>query len=133
MQALTLTLCLTTGGPSSTYTAVTDASGFFTVSVAGLAPGVYNWRDKGFRSLAEGSTLTLTGGNVSQEMGAQKGGDANNDNFVRATDFTVLKATYGTGGTDLPADFDNTGIVGVGDFNILKINFGLGGALVTCP
>src|SRR5204863_198166 len=79
MQPLTLTLCSATGGPTSTYPVTTDASGYFLVTVTGLAPGNYNWREKGYRALANGGTLALTGSNQQIEMGAQRGGDANND------------------------------------------------------
>ncbi len=136
-QTLTLSICLASGGPTSIYNATTDTSGFFTVSVEGLTPGVYNWRDKGFRSLANGGTLTLTGGDTSQEMGAQRGGDANNDNLVSSTDFNTLRGTFGKTngdpGYDAHADFDNNNSVGSTDFNIQRPNFGILGAPVTCP
>jgi len=132
MQPLTLTLCPTSGGSTSTYIANTNASGYFTADVATLITGTYNWREKGTRSLANGGTLTLTRGNQQSEMGVQRGGDADNDNVVGASDFNVLKATFNSV-TNLRADFNNDGLVGVTDFNILKINFGQGGAPVTCP
>ena len=132
MQPLTLTLCSTSGGPTSTYIANTNASGYFTVDVASLISGTYNWREKGSRSLANGGTLTLTGGNQQAEMGVQRGGDADNDNVVGAADFSVLRATFNSV-TDLRADFNNDGLVGVTDFAILKSNFGQGGAPITCP
>jgi hypothetical protein len=37
----------------------TDASGSFTVPVAGLAQGMYNWRVKGPKYLANAGTLLL--------------------------------------------------------------------------
>src|SRR5439155_11242937 len=125
----------TSGGPTSTYIANTNASGYFTVDVASLisvTTGTYNWREKGSRSLANGGTLILTGGNQQAEMGVQAGGDADNDNVVGASDFNVLKATFNSV-TDLRADFNNDGITNIQDFAILKVNFGQGGAPVTCP
>ena len=61
-----------------------------------------------------------------------KTGDCNNDNFIRATDFNVLKNTFGKGngdpGYDNRADFTGDLQVTIQDFNLLKLNFGLGGA-----
>ena len=130
-------MCLATGGPTQTYAVVTDASGFFTVSVTSLISGTYNWREKGFRTLANSGTLVLAGGNTSQEMGAQRGGDATNDNLVSAPDFNALKTSFGKSpgdpGYDVRTDFDNSGPVGASDFNILKGTFGQAGAAVICP
>ena len=39
----------------------TDASGYFTVSVDGLASGTYNYRVKGPKFLAKAGTVTLNG------------------------------------------------------------------------
>src|SRR4029078_6517544 len=94
MQPLTLTLCSTSAGSTSTYVANTNASGYFTADVASLITGTYNWREKGTRPLANGGTLTLTGGNQQAEMGVQRGGDADNDNVVGALDFSVLRTTF---------------------------------------
>lgn len=132
MQPLTLTLCSAAGGSISTYVANTNASGYFTVDVASLIPGTYNWREKGTRSLANGGTLTLTGGNQNAEMGAQRGGDADNDNVVGTADFNVVKATFNSV-TDLRADFNNDGVTGIQDFTVLKGNFGQAGYAPTCP
>ena len=131
MQPLTLKLCSTAGGSTSTYPSTTDASGYFTVNVASLIPGIYNWREKGPKSLANGGTLTLTGNNQPAEMGVQNGGDANNDNVVGVPDFGILKSTFGTT-SDLRADFNNDGLVGILDFNILKSTFGTAGAATNC-
>jgi len=132
MRPLTLMLCPTSGGSTSTYIATTDASGYFTVDVASLITGTYNWREKGSRSLANGGTLTLTGGNQQVEMGVQRGGDANNDNVAASADFSILKATFNSL-TDLRADFNNDGVTNIQDFAILKSTFGQAGAPVTCP
>lgn len=122
----------------------TDASGFFTVSVAGLANGAYNWRVKsaqvgatpqaynpGF--LAVSGTLALAGAPVtSQEMGLQKAGDADNNKVVNSSDFNLLKGSFGktTGdpGYGNRADFTGDTVVNASDFNALKGNFGFGGA-----
>jgi hypothetical protein len=136
-QTITLSICLVSGGPTSTFNTATDTTGFFTLSLGTLPSGTYNWRDKGFRSLANGGTLVLASGDISQEMGAQRGGDATNDNLVTTLDFNILKGTFGKGlgdpGYDGRADFDNSTTVNTSDFNFQKTNFGQGGAPVTCP
>ena len=45
--------------PSKATRLTTDASGSFTVPVAGLAQGMYNWRVKGPKYLANAGTLLL--------------------------------------------------------------------------
>ncbi|MFL5735575.1 MAG: dockerin type I domain-containing protein, partial [Chloroflexia bacterium] len=136
MQPLTLTLCSTSAGSTTSVIAIatTSASGTFTMDVASLIGGTYNWREKGSRSLANGGTLTLTagGGNQQAEMGVQKGGDADNDNVVGVADFSILRATFNTG-SDLRADFNNDGVTNAQDFSILRSSFGQGGAAVACP
>lgn len=126
-QPITLTLKL--GEAEVNYPVqTTDASGFFTVSVAGLANGTYDWRVKGTRHLATAGTVSLTGAaQTNVEMGTQLAGDANNSNSVNSTDFSILRATFGSTG-DLRADFNNDGVVNTTDFNIMRGNFGFGGA-----
>src|SRR5205085_4696379 len=94
---ITLTLRSKDGGPYIDYPSQdTDASGFFTVPVAGLANGEYLWRAKGPKFLANSGTLTLTGAPLIQvEMGLMRTGDANNDNFVNVADFNILKIGFG--------------------------------------
>ena len=130
----TLTLCVD-GAPSS-YTAITDASGFFTITT-GLSDGSYDWRFKGRKWLATAGTLTLSGGATNQEMGTQRAGDANNTNLVDAQDFAILKAAFGKQegqfGYDERADFNNNGAVNSSDLTLLKSNFGQAGAPANCP
>ena len=127
---VTMTLRLASGGPDNEYSATTDASGFFTVTAP--APGTYNWRVKNPRALANAGSVTLVSGANSKEMGLLLAGDANNDNVVNATDFSILKGTFGKGlgdpGYDPRADFTGDNVVNVADFNALKNNFGIGGA-----
>src|SRR5207249_125946 len=104
---ITLTLRPSGGGGATQYTGLTtDSSGFFTVTVDGLS-GSYNWRVKSAQPdptpaannpgwLAVTGTVSLPGtGTTQQEMGLQLAGDANNDNVVSASDFTLLKSTFG--------------------------------------
>jgi len=65
-------------------------------------------------------------------MGLQKAGDADNNNVVNASDFTILKNTFGKSsgqlGYDDRADFNGDLVVNSGDFTLLKGNFGIAGA-----
>jgi Dockerin type I domain len=123
---------------------VTDASGFFTVTVTALPTGMYNWRVKSTQPLptptdnnpgwlAVSGTLTLAGAPVTQqEMGLQLSGDVDNNNVVASIDFTLLKNAFGKSlgqpGYDNRADIDGSQVIGAVDFTALKANFGLGGA-----
>ena len=78
------------------------------------------------------TAVLLSGGLVTQkEMGAQPSGDANNSNNTNATDFTILKNSfgkaYGQVGYDARADFNNNDVVNTTDFTLLKGTFGQGG------
>src|SRR5207249_323971 len=90
---ITLTLRLLSGGPDNEYSTTTDVSGFFTVTAPG--PGTYNWRVKNPQTLANAGSVTLANGANSREMGLLLAGDANNDNVVNATDFSIMKNTFG--------------------------------------
>ncbi len=134
MLPISLTLRLTTGGPYIDYPLqTTDASGQFTVSVAGLPNGTYNWRAKGPQFLANAGTITLTGNPVTNlEAGLLRTGDANGDNIVNVSDFNVLRDSFGTicggAGYDGRADFTGDCSVNIQDFNLMKRNFGFSGA-----
>ncbi len=95
VQPVSLTLMM--GGTQIDYpTQNTDASGFFTVSVDGLASGTYNWRAKDPKFLANAGTVTLTGAPTTQlEIGTLIAGDANNDNIKDAIDYSIVKANFG--------------------------------------
>lgn len=139
LQQLPITLTLKSGGSEVNYATLnTDASGFFTVSVAGLANGTYSWRVKGPKYLANGGTVSLAGATrVNVEMGLMRAGDANNDNLVNASDFNILRGTFGRSlgeaGYDARADFTGDNVVNASDFNQLRGNFGVGGAPPSHP
>lgn len=151
---ITMTLRPSGGGTAAEYTGLTsDASGFFTVSVGSLPNGSYNWRVKDPKYLANGGTVELTGSQVGKlkgsdinlptfqlsnlptvalEMGLMKAGDCDNNNVVNATDFSILKTSFGKSvgdpGYDDRADLTGDQVVNVTDFNYLRNNFGIGGA-----
>ncbi|MFL5733617.1 MAG: dockerin type I domain-containing protein, partial [Chloroflexia bacterium] len=134
LQQVPITLTLKSGTTEIDYPAqTTDASGYFTASLSGLPNGVYNWRVKGTKWLANSGTLTLSGGSVTQqELGLLRAGDCNNDNVVSAPDFPILKGSFGhtegQPGYDARADFTGDNIVSAPDFTLLKANFGQSGA-----
>jgi hypothetical protein len=110
----------------------TNAGGYFTVSVASLLNGTYEWRVKGAQHLANADNVSLAGASsTSIEMGLMRAGDANNDNTVDVLDFNILKGTFGLSlsnpGYDASADFTGDNVVDVLDFNLLKGNFGQSG------
>jgi hypothetical protein len=130
------------GRPEIDYPSqTTDASGFFTVSVTGLLGGTYAWRAKGFYTpaqagpafLANAGVLTLTGAPVANaEMGLMRAGDADNDNTVNVTDYTILRSQFGhqrcPPTCDYRSDFNGDGLFTIIDFTLLKSNFGQSGA-----
>jgi hypothetical protein len=119
-------------------TITTDASGYFTVSVAGLPSGTYDWRVKGPQYLATSGTVTLNGAAVThQEMGLQLVGDANNSNHVDVVDFNLLKISFGRGqgdpGYDPRTDFNGDNRTDSSDFLWVKINFSFVGSPPLVP
>jgi len=127
-------LCV--GGVPSINDTVTDASGFFTLTTS-LPNGTYPWGVKGDLNLANTGTLTISGPSTPVEMGLLRAGDSNNTNVDNASDFTILRATFGKSlgqsGYDPRGDFNRDTTVSVTDFTLLKSNFGQSGASLNCP
>jgi hypothetical protein len=146
---LPISLTLMSGATEVNYPSQnTDASGFFTVAVDGLANGTYNWRVKGPNGgpggnttagvLANAGTVTLSGAPTTQvEMGTLRAGDANNDNINDTIDSAIFRPTFGRAcgalEFDARADFNNDCTVNLTDFNTLKNNFGFLGAPPDSP
>jgi hypothetical protein len=134
LQALPISLTLKLGATEVNYPShPTDASGFFTETIGGLAPGTYNWRVKGPQYLANSGTVALTGApSQALETGLLRVGDANNDNLVDVLDFGVLRPTFGKSlgepGYDVHAEFNGDNTVDVSDFSLLRSNYGAVGA-----
>ena len=130
---LPITLTLKMGATVANYPdRVTDANGVFTVPVGTLPNGVYTWWVKGPRWLAASGSVTLSGAPVTQqEMGLQRAGDVDNNNLVDATDFTLLRGTFGPvcgqPVYDDRADFTSDCLVDITDFTLQRANFGLAG------
>ena len=134
LQQLPVSLTLKSGAVEVDYPArTTDASGYFTVPVSGVQAGIYGWRAKSGKYLANSGSVTLAGAPVTnQEMDPMRAGDANNDNLVDVHDFNVMRLTYGKAigdpGYDDRADFTGDQIVNLFDTNLLKTNFATTGA-----
>jgi hypothetical protein len=116
----------------------TDASGYFTVPVNTLLPGMYDWRVKGPKYLANAGLVALMGlPQTNQEMGLMRAGDCNNDNVVNATDFNILRNSFGKAvgdpGYDARADLNGDQVVNASDFSLLRNNFGFAGAPPLAP
>lgn len=132
LQQLPISLTLRSGANYADYpSTTTDASGFFTVSVASLPKSTYVWRAKGPQYLANSGTVDLLGGTTQAEMGLMRTGDANNDNVVNGVDFVMLRATIGKAcgnpGYDSRADFNGDCVINGVDFTLMKNNYGQGG------
>jgi hypothetical protein len=120
------------------YSGTTDAHGVFTATLDNPPAGVYQWRVKGSKYLANSGTVTLSGAIITPlEVGMLRVGDADNNNTVNVADFNITKITFGKGvgdpGYDDRADFDGNRIINVADFSLLKNTFGQGGAPPIIP
>ncbi|MDZ4767592.1 MAG: M64 family metallopeptidase [Chloroflexota bacterium] len=121
------------GGGVVTDTALTtDQYGRLTLSY--YQPGSYTLWVKGSHTLASSIPVTLAvGDNIVGGLTLREG-DANNDNVVNITDFSILAGTFGktsvTVGFDARADFNNDGVVNISDFSLLAGSFGMTGALL---
>ena len=99
--------------------------------VNGLPPGTYDIYVKYARSLQLATTITLDEGENHAALGELRAGDADDNNFVNLTDFSLLAATFGKqasdSGYDERADFNGDGVVNLLDFSLLATNFGQAG------
>lgn len=127
---LTVTL---DNGTVTTYTVTTDQNGIFAIS--GIQPGLYTVTVKNRHTLRnqKASVLLSTGSN-SVGLGTLLEGDANDDNVVDITDYSIYLASAGksTGdpGFDSRADFNEDGTVDSLDFSLLYSNYGQSGDLL---
>jgi len=115
-------------GGSYNQNHTTDANG--EINLTGLDPGDYDITEtvKGTGWVLSGAnprTIAVSG-TTEVGFGNQLPGDANQDEKVNLSDFTILKANFGTGTTWSVGDFNSDTTVNLSDFTILKANFGLG-------
>ncbi|MBK8023795.1 MAG: carboxypeptidase regulatory-like domain-containing protein [Chloroflexi bacterium] len=128
---LTVTFTREDGGELPThYTLYTSLHGVF--SLYALPPGEYRIRAKQIHTLANAVTVTLHAGDNIVDLGTLREGDANNDNVVNISDFSLLAAAFGREfwhpEFDARADFNDDNIVNIADFSLLATNFGQVGA-----
>ncbi len=114
------------GAPYADFTITTDASSM--VVLNSLPFGSWDVWVKGDHTLAARATVNVVAGTVALTVGALREGDANNDNVVSITDFSILAASFGkasgTAGYDARADFNADGSVSITDFSLLAGSFG---------
>jgi len=119
------------GGGEHTYvfTPTTDSSGTF--SVSGITPGSYEATVKNIHTLGNRKAVTLISGANAISFGTLLEGDANDDNCINITDFSLLRTAFATcegdGKFDPRTDFNEDGCVNISDFSLLRTNFGLCG------
>ncbi len=121
-----------TGSTSAIYgaTVTTDQNGVFTVT--GIPAGTYQVRVKNAHTLASSFPVTLVAGANTVALGTLREGDADGNNLVNITDFSLLATSFGktqgTTGFNANADFNEDDIVNVSDFSLLAQNFNQIGA-----
>lgn len=113
-----------------------DAVGASTASVLQITnrlPGTYDISIKHprFLTLRLNSVSVPSTADLALSMGEMRPGDANDDNVVNITDFSVLAATFGKNssavGYDRAADFNFDSVVNISDFSLLAASFGQAG------
>ncbi|MBL8134733.1 MAG: hypothetical protein JNL42_22925 [Anaerolineae bacterium] len=121
------------GGGAAIYDAyvTTDNAGtmvFSGTTPNGIPPGSYLLWVKHDHTLAALIATQLDGANNVIDFGLLREGDANNDNVINVSDFSILASSFGAseGGAtyDARADFDNNQTVSISDFSLLAANFG---------
>jgi subtilisin family serine protease len=92
----------------------------------------YRVRVKGVTTLAETVNANVTGTMITITLPALREGDANNDNVINVSDFSLLASSFGlssgSGGFNANADFNGDGTVNITDFSLMAANFGQAGA-----
>lgn len=112
-------------------TVVSDQYGRFTVN--NLPSGTFTVWVKSDHGLAQ-SGIGGVSQSVLQTFNTLLEGDANNDNVVGLSDFSLLANSFGIalgeGGYDARADFNGDDLISLTDFSLLASNYGLSGAAV---
>lgn len=131
--ALTLKMTYTSGIEpldAEVFQETTDSNGQFVM--ANIIPGEYTLLIKPAGALQKSfEAVELVAGNNQIDFGNFALGDASGDNYVSATDFSLLAAAY-SACTNTPlynpaVDFNGDGCVSAVDFSLLAGNYGLGG------
>lgn len=111
-------------------TRATTPSGTFVIN--NLPPGTYRLRIKGEHSISSAQDITLAAGSNSITLTVPlREGDANDDNVVNLTDFSLLASAFGSvpgnPNFNANADFNDDGLVQLADFSLLATNFAQSG------
>lgn len=108
----------------------TNSSGGFTV--CGVLPGTYDVVIKGYNTLANRANAVVLSAGSNVDLGLLRPGDANNDNQVTSSDFSMLSAAYrtvtGDAAYDHRTDFNGDGQVDIRDFSLLATHYSQVGA-----
>jgi len=105
----------------------TDAWGNFTIEYIGV--GTYDIGIKNYTSLSELNTsITLTAGNTTVvDFGTMREGDANNDDYIDASDYAALSAAWlsypGQPNWDAKADYNRDNYIDASDYALLSFNW----------
>ena len=115
-----------TGAPAYQWDLPLDSSGHWSGSLT-LSAGSYDVRVKNLHTLRNVKRNVLIDGSATINMGTLLEGDADGDNRVRASDFTLLRAAYftqdGDPGFDPRTDFDEDNRIRSSDFALLRSNY----------
>jgi hypothetical protein len=133
-RSITATLRMASGGDYYDFSGTTDESGYYTIPLATLPSGTFNYdiRVQGPNNLATCDNITFPHRGITRlDIGQQPSGDADRNNVVNATDFIILKNTNGIAcgqpSFDGRADYNNDCLVSAIDFTLLKANIGFAG------
>lgn len=116
--------------PGQSFNLTTDANGAFTIS--DLPAGEYDLLVKPAGALQKAfRAVSLQSGENQINFANFKFGDANGDNYVNATDFSLLSAAYsacqGDAKYNLAANFNGDDCVTAADFSLLSASYGAAG------
>ena len=115
------------GGGTVFYNQNFTTSSSSAFSIPNLPTGTYLFTFKGTHTLARQMTLTITTGANIATTSVMLEGDANGNNLVNVSDFSLLATAFGKTsvqvGYNALTDFNNDGIVNVSDFSLMATNF----------
>lgn len=109
----------------NTITTTADANGDF--AITGITPGTYDIAVKPTYFLQVMENVTLSAGSNSISFGMCMGGDADDNNQIDLSDYSILSTAFYTQTADpgyAPgADFDGNGQIDLSDYSVLSTNF----------
>ncbi len=115
------------GGGTVFYNQNFTTSSSSAFSIPNLPTGTYLFTFKGTHTLARQMTLTITTGANIATTSVMLEGDANGNNLVNVSDFSLLATAFGKTsiqvGYNALTDFNNDGIVNISDFSLMATNF----------